>query len=354
VNDPVRALLLTLLPALAGVAVLLVVLLVAVRATGELLGRRAERRRDERRALILTAALGEPDQAAPAMAELRARQGRAWRQVEQQVFTMLPKVKGDSHTTLVALLQGRGAARRAHRYASSRSMVRRSRAAYRLGALGDREALGALIALLADEHFLVRRTAVRALGQLRDPVAVTPLLDAVTDDPALVRDVVAALQRIGADAAPHLRRDLEEVLEHRLPGRRGALVATVLGLHGDIASVRALTRALASGHESSLRAAAAEALGEIGVPVAVPALVDALEHPDAEVRVQAAVALGKVSDATALDGLLSVLDTGPHVVDRAVAEALVRLGPPGLGALADHPSPYAAEALALHLTKAHA
>lgn len=351
-NDPVRALLLTLLPVLAGLAILLVLALVVIRATGELLARRAERRRDELRALILTAVLGEPDESAPALVTLQAREGRAWSRVEQQVFTMLPKIKGDSHTMLVTLLKGRGAGRRAHENVRAGSMVRRSRAAYQLGALGDRDALGPLLGLLSDQHFLVRRTTVRALGQLKDPVAVTPLLDAVTGDPALVRDVIAALQRIGPAAAPHLRRDLEDVLDRRLAGRRGALVATVLGLHGDIAAVPVLTRALASAHEASLQGAAAEALGEIGVPTAVPALVDALQHARPEVRVRAATALGKVSDSVAVPGLVAALDAGPHEVDRAVADALVRIGPGGLGALTDHPSPYAAEALALHQLRA--
>ena len=353
-NDPVRALLLTLLPALAALVLLLVAALVVIRATGELLARRAERRRNELRALILRAVLGEPEESAPALATLQARHGRAWREVEQQVFTMLPKIRGDAHETLVTLLKGRGAARRAHESVHARSMVRRSRAAYQLGALGDRDALTPLLGLLTDRHFLVRRTAVRALGQIKEPAAVTPLLDAVTHDPALVRDVIAALQRIGPAAAPHLRRDLEGFLDRHQTGRRGALVATVLGLHGDIASVRVLTEAVAAGHEHSLRAAAAEALGEIGVPIAVPVLTGALEHADPEVRLRAAVALGKVSDPTAVAGLVAALGAGPHEVDRAVADALVRIGPSGLGALVDHPSPYAAEALALHEMRARA
>jgi HEAT repeat protein len=204
-----------------------------------------------------------------------------------------------------------------------------------------------LLNLLRDDHFLVRRTAVRALGQIGDPMAVTPLLDAVTADPALVRDVVAALQRIGPEASPHLRRDLEHLVTTGHRGRRGALVATALGLHGDIASAPTLVRALVAGTEPALRAAAAEALGEIGVPIAVPALVAALADADPEVRRQAATALGQVSDTSAVPAIAAVLGSGQHEVDRALAGALLSLGPAGMAALAGHASPYAREALSL-------
>lgn len=355
-NEPLRPLLLTLLAVLGGLAALLAAALVVIRAVGELVERRRTRKRDELRMLILTALLGDPDEARPALSALRAREGRAWREVEQQAFSMLPKVKGDSHDALVLLLQSRGATVRACDDGRSRSLVRRSRGAYRLGALGDRESVSVLFGLLADRQFLVRRTAVRALGQIQDPLAVGPLLDAVTTDPALVRDVVAALQRIGPPAAPNLRRDLERLLAaghrgHR--GRRGALVATALGLHGDVAAVPLLVRAL-DGAQASLRAAAAAALGEIGVPGAVPALVEVLDDADTDVRVSAAAALGMIGDASAVPALAAALGGGAHVVDRAVAGALLQLGMPGLEALAAHPSPYATEALALRRMKAPA
>lgn len=346
-SEPLRPLLLVLLTVLGTFALLLVVTLVVVRATSELLQSVSRQRRDEVRRLILTALLGEPAERTSALTMLRRRDGRAWRQVEQQAFAMLPKIKGESHIALVGLLLSRGAGGGAYDNAAARSLVRRSRGAYQLGALGARDSVRRLLDLLRDDHFLVRRTAVRALGQIGDPMAVTPLLDAVTADPALVRDVVAALQRIGPEASPHLRRDLEHLVTAGHRGRRGALVATALGLHGDIASAPTLVRALVAGTEPALRAAAAEALGEIGVPIAVPALVAALADADPEVRRQAATALGQVSDTSAVPAIAAVLGSGQHEVDRALAGALLSLGPAGMAALAGHPSPYAREALSL-------
>lgn len=347
-NDPARALLLSLLPLLGGMVVLLVLALVVVRATSQLRERRARRRRDELRALVLNAVLGLPDEAEAAMRALKAREGRAWRYVEHQVLAMLPKIKGESHDALVDLLRDRGAVDRARRHAEGRSTVRRSRGAHQLGALGQQDAVGVLLALLADRQFLVRRTAVRALGQLKDPVAVTPLLDAVTEDPALVRDVMASLQRMGPDTVPELRRDLEDVVATGTSGRRGALVARVLGLHGDIVAVPLLVRVLTEGYSPSMQAAAAQALGEIGAPSAVAALVGALSHPDPAVQLAAAEALGNVSAVSAVPGLVAALGSGTYEVDRAVAGALAQLGPAGLDALGAHTSPFAREALALH------
>ena len=345
-TGPSQSLFHLLLAILVCLTLLLVIVLVLVRVVSELRERRATRLSDELRREILTALLGEGEQAA-AMARLRARRGRAWRRVERQAFAMLPKIKGEARDALVSLLLSRGAAGRAHRGARARSAVRRSRGAYELGVLGDPEALRTLFDLLRSTHFLVRRTAVRALGQIGSPLAVTPLLDAVTEDPALARDVITALQRIGPEATPILRHDLDHLLDAAHSGRRGPLVATALGLHGDLAAAPILVRALEEGTQPSQRGAAAQALGEIGAPSAVPALLRALAHADTEVRVRAAVALGQIGDAGAVPALAASLGAGVHVVDRAVAEALARLGPTGRAALAAHPSRYAAEVLAV-------
>jgi HEAT repeat protein len=336
----------------AGLVVLsLIVTLVMVRAGMELVERRRARRAGEVRALLLTALLGEPDETEDALAALRSRRGRAWAHIEEQAFRMLPKVKGDAHLALVELLLSRGASARAEANANSRSGVRRSRGAYQLGALGRQGAVGTLLALLSDGRFVVRRMAVRALGQIRDPEAVGPLLDAVDEDPALARDVMAAFQRIGPDAAPPLRGDLETQLT-ALPaaavGRRGALAAAALGLLGDVGATGLLTRALADTRQPGLAAAAAEALGQLGVPGAVGELIAALSATDEELRLQAARALGRIGDASVVPGLAQTLGTGSHEVERAVAAALLRLGPAGQDALAVHGSPYAAEALAVH------
>lgn len=344
-----KELLWVLLVLFGGLALLLLVTLLTVRSVSGLLTRRTTARKDELRHLLLTALLGEDDEADRAKAVLLARRGPAWDSVEEQVFTMLPKLKGDSHDDLVRLLVRRGAVGRALRRARSRSLVRRSRGAYQLGTLGQHDTVPALLDLLHDKHFLVRRVTVRALGAVGDPAAVTPMLDAVTTDPTLTRDVMAALRRIGPPAAVPLRHELAQALDGTSEDRRAALVATALGLLADLPSTALLVRAVATGAgHPGLPAAAAEALGLIGAPEAVDPLVAVLAETDADLRIAAARALGRISDPRAVPGLSRALDGTGHESDRAVAAALLRLGTPGLRALESHASPYASEALAVH------
>ena len=86
----------------------------------------------------------------------------------------------------------------------------------------------------------------------------------------------------------------------------------------------------------------------------MPALVAALRDESEELRVSAARALGQISDAAAVDGLVAALGSDRREADRAAAAALLRLGASGLRALEAHPSQYAAEALAVHRIRAAA
>ena len=335
-------------------AVVVVVGLLVVRVGREALERRRRRRLESLRSVILTALMGEPDEAARARSDLRSRSEADWGDVEEQALAMIPKIKGDSHDELISLLLSRGATGRAGSLARSRSQVRRARGAYRLGTLAQRDSLSPLFALLRDRAFLVRRMAVRALGQVGDPLAVEPLLDAVTADNRLTRDVLAAIGRIGPVAGAPLRRELRNDLDTADPGRRAALTAMGLGLLADLSAVPLLVEALADRTRPGLAQAAAEALGSVGAPESVASLLDAVTADDPAVRAAAARALGQVGDVRAATGLAEALTHRHHESSRAVAGALLRLGAPGLAALDRSDSPYAAEALAVHRVRAGA
>jgi HEAT repeat protein len=339
----VRLLLLVLL----AIAVLQVLGLVLGRWYREARAVRRSARTQRLRALILTALLGEPDEAARARTSLRSGRDASWADVEDQAFRMISKIRGDSRDELVTLLLSRGAAVRATSLTRSRSPVRRARGAYRLGALGQRDSLPVLFGLLRDRAFGVRRTAARALGQVGDPLAVTPLMEAVASDARLARDVLAAVQRLGAAAAAPLARELRAALDTADDSRRAPLAAMGLGLLGDVSAAPLLVEALRRGRPA-LAESAAGALGALGAPEAVDALLAALGHDDAVVARTAADALGAIGDPRATGPLARALVEGrDHQGCRAVAGALLRLGPPGTEALADSGSPYAAEALAV-------
>ncbi len=344
---------------LGGLSVVLVGVLVVSRLTGSVRRRHHEKQRHALRILLLTALLGDAPKSSAAFADLGSRTGRSWGRAEEAAFALLPKIKGDSRLALVRLLTERGAADRAKARAGSRSLVRRARGAYQLGALARTDALPVLLPLLRDRQFVVRRGAVRALGTVGSPEAVQPLLDAVATDDALAGDVVAALTRIGPAAAPPLREALGKALtpghrppapEHRGPPvRRAAVTAHALGRVGDVSDTRLLVPALRDqGRHPGLAEAAAGALGLLGSPEAVQPLLAALGTPAQSLRLSAAKALGDISDKAAAPGLVAALPGAGHEDARAIAAALLQLGPEGLRALERSASPYAAEALAVH------
>jgi HEAT repeat protein len=348
----------TLVVAFGYCAVLLVVALLLARLTGAARARQREEQRHALRVLLLTALLGDPPESDAAVAELKSRTGRPWARVEEAAFALLPKIKGHSHAALVTLLTDRGAAVRATARAQSWSMVRRARGAYQLGALARSESLPVLVDLLGDRHFLVRRGAVRALGALRSPEAVRPLLDAVVADDALARDVVAAITRIGTPASAGLREMVQEVLVPRHqpprpasgapPVRRAAVAAIGLGMVGDVGASSLLVRALRDRDHPGLAEAAADALGQLGAPDAVTPLLDAVAESRPALRAAAARAVGNISDRSAATGLAATLEGASHDDARAIAGALLQLGRDRLAALGSSTSPYAIEALAVH------
>ncbi len=114
--------------------------------------------------------------------------------------------------------------------------VERSRAAERLGALGDRAAVSPLIGALEDDHWTVRAAAAGSLGRLGDRRAV-PHLIALLDDPqeGVVYDALSGLERLTGEkfAADEKDRWMEwyaadsdggvmfdSTVRHRVPGER--------------------------------------------------------------------------------------------------------------------------------------
>jgi HEAT repeat protein len=90
-----------------------------------------------------------------------------------------------------------------------------------------------------------------------------------------------------------------------------------------------LIKALKPGHQALTRAHAAEALGEIRDPVAIPALIEGLADPYRLVRSYAARGLGlmnRVESSAAIDKLIAVLQKDEFFGARAeAAEALGKI-----------------------------
>ena len=105
-----------------------------------------------------------------------------------------------------------------------------------------------------------------------------------------------------------------------------------LGEIGDPVAVAALIHALTGDRYSAIRWKAAEALARIGEPAVVP-LISELGNQNDDVRWKAAIALGDIGDRRAVVPLAGLLgDTDPYVRGRA-AYALSAIGQPAVSEL---------------------
>ena len=207
-------------------------------------------------------------------------------------------------------------------------------------------AVAALVQCVKDSNIDVRMAAIRSLGMIGDPGATDALITAardrnhdartkavealiLLDEPAIIPMVVAL-----NDKDPVLRETLE------------AALVQITGM-----SVADLLAEMLSDPSSVVRCAAARALGRNGEIGAMVPLVQALQHPDAELRLAAADSLdilnwkpdrlGLVVDfnisrrqwdncseigAPAVVPLIRLLSYDNKEISAAAEEALVKIG----------------------------
>ncbi|MEE2637500.1 MAG: HEAT repeat domain-containing protein [Acidobacteriota bacterium] len=230
----------------------------------------------------------------------------------------------------------------------------RRRAALAIGRVGLEAGVQALVVALSDPQTEVREIAAFGLGLIADPSAIEPLVTAMGDPSPVVQGQAArALGRLGATAAidviqamvaSHVTAAYDVIpdelgypLAPRVEAFRAglyalsdlgaydALAATVLTDEGDpllwwwpvgyaLASagdVRAVgpLRTLAGIQGTIGVAMAANGLGGLGEPTAVPALLQLLDltRRDPRVVMAAVQALGELGDLAAADGLYDLL-----------------------------------------------
>jgi hypothetical protein len=197
-----------------------------------------------------------------------------------------------------------------------------------LGLLRAREAVEVLTRLTGSSDPFTQVAAIDALGAIGDPAGVVPLLKVVNDEqgePFAIKKALLALGRIGdARAVPTVIR----MLYVERPGAyffaEAAFAASQLGapMSAPLAAVvegrdAELSRWAASKgvHPAALRAKAAQLLGDVGGPAAVPALLSALGYTDVDagaqlfVRVFAAESLGRLRAAPAVAPICALLLT---------------------------------------------
>ncbi len=177
-------------------------------------------------------------------------------------------------------------------------------AAEALGAVTDAAAVERLIALLADEQWVVRKAAVVALGRQGD-AAAEPLAKVMSDSKGHMDWIAArALAAIGQASVPAL---LAAVAAE--PRRAAPAIAAL----GDLATPEAVAplAALADDPKGDWQARiqTMAALAKIGDEPAVAALIRTLHSTQSEgIRQAAARALGTVADPRAPQALQEAID----------------------------------------------
>jgi HEAT repeat protein len=205
----------------------------------------------------------------------------------------------------------------------------RSEAAEALGKLRNPRAVEPLIQALGDPESQVCNSAIVALGELGDLRAVGPLMDLLARNPYRLTDsnlnqpvlIARALARLGEAGFRALLRMLREYVEHEFVGTPAA---QMLGEFGDVRAIDTLILALHSSVYEVAHAAAWE-LRSLGEPALVP-LAQTLRAEHSMTGFHAMQALGWIG-TSAVPLLLEVLRDEQHSNARCHAgQALGNIG----------------------------
>ena len=176
---------------------------------------------------------------------------------------------------------------------------------------------------LAHEDEATRLRAAQALAGDDSLDAAPPLLGALRDESWRVRR--AAVEGVARRAAPDaIAALLNSVREnhHNLSLLNSALQVLALS---DVDTLSPLVEFL-NGPDTDLRMQAALALGEQRDPRAAPALMDALGDKDANVRYHAIEALGKMRAVEAADALAGIAEARDFFLSFPALDALTQIG----------------------------
>ncbi|MEO0094244.1 MAG: HEAT repeat domain-containing protein [candidate division WOR-3 bacterium] len=177
---------------------------------------------------------------------------------------------------------------------------------------------------LKSEDSVARKKAAKALGELRDPKAVDPLIDALKDvDYDVRKTAIIALGKIGNHKAI-------KPLVDRLGDEDGIANAALNALINiGSSSVEPLLSLLQTG-TSRQKVIAAKGLGAIGGRRATDGLIAGLKDSDPNVRKAVILALAKINTAQAIEAIANMMNDENSDVANTAAQALRGSGNEGL------------------------
>jgi bilin biosynthesis protein len=204
------------------------------------------------------------------------------------------------------------------------NVVVRRAAAKTLTLIADTAAIPTLIhSLLNDEDTVVKGSSVGALARMGE-AAVPVLLDILAsgEHPESTKGHAAwALAFIGTEA--------KELVYRQIDSDSAVVRAAVVGAIASIAqenpeeqAFTVLANALADA-DANVRSEAASALGTLAYRPAIPQLVELLSHADGETRKAAALALMKIGDPSVLASVKMALEREPDAAIQGVMKLVI-------------------------------
>mgnify|MGYP001247286718 FL=1 len=316
--------------AIATASLAMAVVIVALKVHRSLRARVWERRVEPYRRRVVLVAAGEDTEDGDTLAELAGLTRGTRSDVDELVLRLLGKVRGEPATELVELLRRHGALERSARELRSRSSLRRARALHLIGRCRDWTHADAAIEALEDRSPRVRAQAARTVGQIGDPRAARPLLEALRLEGVHAGDAAEALAGLGHGATDALLWAL-----HEGSPRARTVAAHLAGTGGVRAAAPLLVDLVERNPAPTVAATAVTALGLVGRSSDIGAIAGATVryHPP-QLRRAAAEALGELGDPLGVAVLVRLLADRESQVSEAAARSLLALGPAGRAALA--------------------
>ncbi|MGH8197143.1 MAG: protein kinase domain-containing protein [Steroidobacteraceae bacterium] len=164
----------------------------------------------------------------------------------------------------------------------------RSRAADALGKIGGPQVIGAALSLVSDKDDEVRRTAIEILNQTQDERALSHLLEATKDPDWWVSE--RAVDALGAIASKKSVPRLVEMLKSNPKS-----IPTVV-----------------------------RALGKIGDSAATESVLEALDRPETDIRIEGLSALVRLANDHSVDAVRAKIVPFTALTDQSLAGAAVR------------------------------
>ncbi len=263
---------------------------------------------------------------------LRRTKTRDQTVLSSMIIELLVVLRGAENQRMIELAGELGLTERDFARLNSRGRWRRAKAAENLGFYGGPEATGPVSGLLREQDETIRAVASRALSRIGTKEAAETLSGYLNSKSELTSLRMAEnLERMGPLAVAPLVELVESDNEEER--RAQVLAARMLGNLRVQEGRPALCQAIDRHWNTDLRAQATLALGKIGNPDDVPAIVKAAGDDSWPVRVQAANALGMIGEVSTIATLEDLSTDQEWWVRLNASRALVNMGAEGEKAL---------------------